>query len=84
MYIFYYVNMPNVNAGYGRFQLRFLGIFHIITTCLKCYNFTELLQIVCYDKSVEMKSLSFSTGITDLREGKFFSWNYIFDHNFVG
>ena len=50
MYIFWNANMQNVTAGYGRFSdsIAFLWVFfHIITTCLKRYNFIKLLQTVC-------------------------------------
>ena len=46
MYTFCNVNIPNVTAGYERFSgsiAFFLGIFHIITTCLKTSsNFYKL------------------------------------------
>ena len=37
-------------------QLHFKGIFHIINTYLKRYNFIKLLQTVCLGRSVEIKS----------------------------
>ena len=42
--------MPNVTAGYGRFSVSitfFFGIFLIVTTYFKRYNFIKLLQTVC-------------------------------------
>ena len=44
--------MPNVTVDYGRFSdsITFFGDISYITTCLKCYNFIKLLQIVCIAK----------------------------------
>ena len=47
IYTFWYVNMPNVTTGYGRFSdlIMFYREFSNRTTCLKRYN--KLLQTVC-------------------------------------
>ena len=44
----WYINIPNVTAGYVRFSDlgHFFWEISYIITCLKRYNFTKLLQIV--------------------------------------
>ena len=53
MYTFYYVFMPNMTAGYGRFSdahIRFWAFLY--NTCLKRYKykFIKLLQIDLFEK----------------------------------
>ena len=49
MYTFWFVNLPNMTAGYGRFSdlIVFFGEFSYIWTSLKSYTFIKLLQILC-------------------------------------
>ena len=55
MYKFWYVNMPNVTAGNGKFSTQFaffknylyIRYYGVVTTRLKRYNFIKLLQSVC-------------------------------------
>ena len=58
MYTFWYDNMPNVTAGYGRFSdliELFFGNFLIFLR----YSFIKILQIVCQGRSLVMKSKPF-------------------------
>ena len=58
MYILWYFNMPYVAAGYERFSdgIVLFWEFSYIKTCLKRYNFIKLLQTVCFDRNVKIKS----------------------------
>ena len=49
IHTFWYVNMPNVTAGYARFSvlMSFFRELSYIIISLKHYNFVNLLQIVC-------------------------------------
>ena len=54
MYTFWYVNMPDETAGYGRFS-DLIGNFQMLPTMFKTYKFTELLQIFSLGRNVGMK-----------------------------
>ena len=49
MYTFWFVHMPSVTAGYGRFSVLivFFWEFPYIIICLKPYDFIKRLQIIC-------------------------------------
>ena len=59
-YIFWYVNISQVTAVYGRFSdvIWYFWEFSYIITFLKRCSFIKLLQIVCYLRSAGMKSKS--------------------------
>ena len=57
LYTFWYVNIPKLITGYGRFSdlIAFFLEFSYITTGLKWYNCIKLFQIVCWGRSQKIK-----------------------------